>query len=373
MSKPTRWIFRNAPSSPMGPRSVATHVIGQAHRVRACGAVGKGAIGVGLAVLVALLGLASSASAAVRAARDSRRPPTTSDPGRDHDDDRPRPERSTLSASRSQIDAGQTVTLSGRASNVPAGTRSRLYKSPYPYPVAKPFKSTRHRRRRLVQRSRRSPDRNTRYRVVLVGTAASSAVVQVLVAGRQITKVTAITLGRANVTIVIFHPVDLRWGSARVSWSFALGPRPVPATLRATLTKKVSRHVIIIRTKVALPAGHFRWRVCFHAPGDHALLNPRRPPGCTGPRLPRRRLPAGRLPGPWQRRASGLVPREPRRAHRVRGRSTREGRMSGVHDALDVRLGQRRQGDAAGRPICGASTRGASTTSTRSATRSCTR
>ena len=62
---------------------------------------------------------------------------------------------------------------------------------------------------------------------------------------------------RANVTIVAFHPVDLRWGGARVSWSFATGFRGRFRPAPATLTKKVSRHVIIIRTKIVLPAGHY--------------------------------------------------------------------------------------------------------------------
>jgi hypothetical protein len=35
-------------------------------------------------------------------------------------------------------------------------------------------------------------------------------------------------------------------------------------------------------TIVALPAGHFRWRACFHAAADGALLDEEQPPDCAG-------------------------------------------------------------------------------------------
>jgi hypothetical protein len=38
----------------------------------------------------------------------------------------------------------------------------------------------------------------------------------------------------------------------------------------------------VLKTTIALPAGPFVWRACFHAPGDQALASPRRPPGCLG-------------------------------------------------------------------------------------------
>jgi hypothetical protein len=45
---------------------------------------------------------------------------------------------------------------------------------------------------------------------------------------------------------------------------------------------KLSPHVIVLYTSVALPAGHYRWRACFHARGDRAMADPERPSGCTG-------------------------------------------------------------------------------------------
>jgi hypothetical protein len=236
----------------------------------------------------------------------------------------------TLKASRGRIVAGQAVTLTGRVIGVAPGAQLRLYTSPYPFPVATPRATT------AVGADgsysfRVSPDRNTRYRVVVVGTAAHSAVVPVLVLGRQVTKVKAITLGRASVVIVVFHPPDLRWGGARVSWSFATGFHGRFKPSPTTVTKKVSRHVAILRTTIALPAGHFRWRACFHAPGDRALLNPRRPPGCTGRGFHGSGYLPNGYPGPAAvgRAAGYLGGRAGRTAFAV---VDSEGRMSGVHE-----------------------------------------
>ncbi len=235
-----------------------------------------------------------------------------------------------LVASRGRIDDGQAVTLSGRVAGVPAGTQVRLFRSPYPYPRATPLMST-------VAGADGSysfriiPDRNTRYRAAIVGTSASSNVVQVLVIGRQITKVKAIPLGRASVVVVAFHPADLQWGGARVTWSFATGfhgPfRPAPSTL----AKQVSRHVVILRTTIALPAGRFRWLACFHASGDQALLNPRRPHGCTGRGYHGSGYLPNGFPGPAAvAHAAGYLARRAGRTGFAVVDS--EGRMSGVHE-----------------------------------------
>jgi hypothetical protein len=218
------------------------------------------------------------------------------------------------------------VKLSGQARGVAAGSVVRLYKSPYPYPVAKLIRTT-------VTSASGSysftvfPDRDARYRVVLVGTAAT-ALVAVQVSGVTVTSVQPLPLGQARVTIVVLHPRDLRWGGATVRWwlstggSFSRGP--------TTSTLKLSRYVMVLSTTVALPAGHFRWRACFHVRGDHALLNQRRPPGCTG----RGYYGGGDLPvgypgpGPVAAAAAFLGGRAGRTAFAA---VDSEGRMSGVN------------------------------------------
>jgi hypothetical protein len=174
-----------------------------------------------------------------------------------------------------------------------------------------------------------SPDRDTRYRVELVGTPAG-ATVSVGVRPHTVTEVRALTLGRAEVTILLYHPPDLDWVGARVSWSFATGSKGRFLAGSGTRIRRLSRHVAVLRTTVALPAGAFSFRACFHAPADHALLNPGRPPGCGGRGYRGGgSLPAG-FPGPAAaaRAARYLAGRTGRTAVAV---LDTEGRTWGVH------------------------------------------
>jgi hypothetical protein len=185
----------------------------------------------------------------------------------------------SLDRSRVEIMSGQRVTLSGKVTGTSSASTVRLYRSPYPFPIAGLVASTTSGADGSFHFTL-SPDRDTRYRVVLLGTS-QTAVAEVEVVGRTITKVRALTLGRARVTVVVFHPRDLRWGHARIDWWFASGRdrfRRAPAT-RAI---RLSPYVVTLSTTATLPAGRFRWRACMHAPGVKALASPRLPPGCTG-------------------------------------------------------------------------------------------
>ncbi|MGI8505832.1 MAG: hypothetical protein ACR2MK_03330 [Solirubrobacteraceae bacterium] len=186
----------------------------------------------------------------------------------------------SLRPSRGVIRSSHHVSLSGNAAAAPAGATVDLYASPYPYTRSSLLASA------PVSAAGGfsfvvSPDRNSRYRAVLVGTP-EQAQAQVLVSGDTVTRVTALTLGRAEVTILVFHPRDLRWNGAIVKWLFASGARGPFLGTSPTRTRRLSRYVTLVRTIVTLPAGRFRFRACFHAPADHALANLSRPPGCTG-------------------------------------------------------------------------------------------
>jgi hypothetical protein len=235
----------------------------------------------------------------------------------------------TVRAVPAQLSSGQHGTLKGAATGVPAGTEVRLYVSPYPFPVASLAAST-----TTAPDGSYSfavtPDRDTRYRVVLLGTAAQAGT-QVDVSGKVLTKVRALPLGQAGVSVVIFHPRDLRWGGARVRWSFAVGRHGRFFAAPSTKSQKLSPYVTTLHTQITLPAGGFRWRVCFHARGDHALANSRRPPGCTGRGYyGGGSLPVG-FPGPGAiARAAGVL-----RSHAGRTAFAvvdSEGRMSGLHE-----------------------------------------
>jgi hypothetical protein len=173
-----------------------------------------------------------------------------------------------------------------------------------------------------------APDRDTRYRVLLLGTTAN-ALVEVDVTGQTITKIRALPLGRAKVVVVVFHPRDLRWGRARVQWWFASG-RGRFIRFPTTRTIRLSPYVAVLSETATLPAGRFRWRACMHAAGDRALASPRRPPGCTG----RGYHGAGSLPVGFPHpgaiaRAEGYL--ASRGGHTALAVVDSEGRLSGVH------------------------------------------
>jgi hypothetical protein len=186
----------------------------------------------------------------------------------------------SLHASAQQVASGHRVALTGGVTGAPAGAVVTMYSSPYPY-------GTRSQAATAAAGQDGSfsftvqPDRDTRYQVALPGSGTTSPTVEVDVTGLTITKVHALTLGRAEVTIVVFHPRDLSWGGATVRWWFASGHGPF-LKASATRTHTLSPHVIVVRKILSLPAGKFRFRACFHAPGDQALSIPRRPPGCSG-------------------------------------------------------------------------------------------
>jgi hypothetical protein len=234
----------------------------------------------------------------------------------------------SLSASPNPAPSGQPVTLSGQVTAAAPGSMVLLYEIPYPFSLTELLSTT-----SIASDGSFSfvvfPDREARYRAVLEGTNVGG-VATVEVQGRTVTTVKALPLGRAAVTILVYHPKDLRWGDARVHWSFATGDHGAFAPAPVTRTIRLSPYVILVSTTIALPAGHFSWRACFQAPGDLALLNPRRPPACTGwGSQDSGYLPVG-YPGPGAvaHAASYLARRIGRTAFAL---VDSEGRMSGVH------------------------------------------
>ena len=233
-----------------------------------------------------------------------------------------------LTASPWHVQAGHTVQLRGRVID-PLGRRLvLLFRSAYPYPVATEIGS------RVAAADGSfaftvTPDRNTRYRVTLAG-SSTRAVVQVGVAYTVKTTVRPLPLGRAAVTIVVAHPRDLHWGRARVDWSFAEGFHGRFAGASATRTRDARPGITVISETTALAAGHFRFRACFRAPGDGAVLDAGDPPGCRG----RGYSGSGSLPFgfPTPRAiaaaASYLAGRAGRTAFAV---LDSEGRVSGLH------------------------------------------
>jgi hypothetical protein len=117
--------------------------------------------------------------------------------------------------------------------------------------------------------------------VALAGTPAVASL-QISVTGRLVIRVKALPLGRAGITIHVYHPSSLHWGKRSVRWSFAEGRGNHFKAGTPTKTRNISPTLTSLYTTVALPAGRFQWRACFHATDDQALVNKDKPPDCGG-------------------------------------------------------------------------------------------
>jgi hypothetical protein len=192
----------------------------------------------------------------------------------------PAPASITLHASATQIQGGKPVTLTGLITNQPGGDTVNLYGNPYPYHVAKLIASNAAAPNGTFSFVVR-PDRNTQFRANLAGTSAD-ATVTVGVLDLVKTRVKALPLGQARVTVLVYHPSDLRWNRAHVHWWFGSGRHGRFMREPSTRTKRLSRYVTKLTTTVTLPAGRFRWLACLRAPDDQALLDPGKPRRCHG-------------------------------------------------------------------------------------------
>jgi hypothetical protein len=234
----------------------------------------------------------------------------------------------SASAVPSTVQSGSPAVISGSAPGQPDGTTVALYANPYPY-TASALITSEPLAADGTFNFTVTPDRDTNYEIELTGTS-ETADVSVLVLPETLVNVQALPLGRAGVTIVIFHPRDLLWGGSSVHWSFA---SPAGAPFRPALLTHVyplSQYVAVLHTTVALPAGSFRFRACFDAPGDGALADATQPPDCSGRGYyGGGNLPVG-FPGPAAiaRAAAYLATRAGRKAFAV---IDTEGRLSGVN------------------------------------------
>jgi hypothetical protein len=234
----------------------------------------------------------------------------------------------SLRAGSAAVASAASVTLTGLATGAPAGSAVTLYARPYPFTHAPVVVSGAITDATGSFAFTVTPDRNTRYSARL-DPAGPEASVDVGVIGKTVTKLRALPLGRALVTLVVFHPRDLRWDATLVHWSFASGRAGRFRPQAPTRAIELSPSTTVLRTAVALPAGRYEFRACFAPPQAGALLNPRRPPGCSGRGYHGgASLPAGFPSSAAIARAAGyLAGRSGRKAFAV---MDTEGRVSGV-------------------------------------------
>jgi hypothetical protein len=235
----------------------------------------------------------------------------------------------TLHASRTSFTGSRAIVLSGRVSPAPTTAVVDLIKIAYPYKTSTLVRSA-HPTATGAFSFGVHPDRNVRYRVLVPGTSLK-AEVAISVYARTKISVKALPLAQAKISIVIFHPRDLRWGGAHASWWFGDGYHGHLQQIPGTRTKRLSPYATLLSAVVSGPAGHFHWRVCFRAQNDRALSNRHRPLGCGGNGFyGGGYLPFG-YPGPAaiNRAARYLGSRAGRTAFAV---VDSEGRISGVHE-----------------------------------------
>lgn len=233
----------------------------------------------------------------------------------------------SLSAAPAQIDAGGTVKLSGKVAGTLPGARVQLSMSPYPYRQATPVATVAVSLDGSFAYSV-SPSRNTIYRA-RISDGSASAEARVVVSYPTIIRVRAIHLGRAEVTVLVYHPAGLRWNRARVRWSFGrrqgrLRPRAV------NRSRRLGPHITVLRTTIALPAGRFRFLACFRPPQAGAIAYPRGARGCSW----RSYQGSGSLPAGFP--SARAIKRAERALHTRRGHTgfaviDSEGRLSGVN------------------------------------------
>jgi hypothetical protein len=187
----------------------------------------------------------------------------------------------SLHLARSPISSGRTVALTVAVSGAPAGSVVRVLAKPYPFRSARTIAGpTVSASGALTATVAVHPDRTTRYTASLRATGATATTLLV-VSGRTVTRLQAISMGRADVRLVVYHPRDLRWGDARVRWWFA-GPHGRFTAAPATETRRLSPYVTEAVTTATLPAGGYRFRACLMVPQAHALLDRFGFQGCPG-------------------------------------------------------------------------------------------
>ena len=233
------------------------------------------------------------------------------------------PTHLTLHVSTLAVRGHKPVALTGTLTGAAAGTRVELIAYPYDRPaqiLATVTPGPTGAFTLIVH-----PNRITWYRAV--AGAASSPMRRVAVSDRTDVRTRSLSLGRAGVTILVYHPADLRWSGVLARWRFTSGGQTVGVDMR---TQRLSQYVTQLHAVAALPAGRFDWRVCFYAPDDQALADAGRPTTCAGRGYSGHgTLPAG-FPGPGSvdRAAAYLSGRAGRTAFAV---IDSEGRLSGVH------------------------------------------
>lgn len=173
----------------------------------------------------------------------------------------------TAHGGRSQMKFGETNTISGDVTGAPLAGKLELQGDAYPFDGVYEQRAT-----RMTTSGHYSfdvkPGRNTRYRVAFA--TDRSPVVRITVNELLNRTLTYPPLGRARVTITSRHPEDLKWGGKRAFWFVAEGKSTRLKQVTTSRTSQKGRTTKVSAT-FPVPAGRFRYLVCFKAPNAKAM------------------------------------------------------------------------------------------------------
>jgi beta-lactamase family protein len=210
----------------------------------------------------------------------------------------------TAGAHRSHIRFKGSTTISGRLAGNPPGNGGKaveLQVDPYPYGSFEHAASA----TTTADGSYSfgvSPGRNSRYRARFAGPpSTTSAALKIVVAERVRMRLRYPSLGRARVAVYSRHPANLRWGRRPAVWYLSPSSRRRLRRVKVTHTHTPKPGLTRVRATFPVPAGRFRFAVCFSA-RSQAAMGPRGShPRCHGRHFhgPRRALYQGRGKAPF--------------------------------------------------------------------------
>jgi hypothetical protein len=110
------------------------------------------------------------------------------------------------------------------------------------------------------------PNRNTRYRVVDLGSGVVGKTREVFVDAPAVQHVYRLRTGQAMVTVISNHARDVNWGQRPVHWFAARRGSRTFTLVATTRTRELRPGVTYMTATFYAPAPRFSYRVCFKPP-----------------------------------------------------------------------------------------------------------
>jgi hypothetical protein len=183
----------------------------------------------------------------------------------------------SIATTPAELSLGRSVTVTGALTGTPGTTGGQvieLQSAAFPY---RRFSNLSH----VITAAdgsfafpRRKPSRNTRYRVLDVGSGVTSAFSTVYVDAPAEWRARSQGPGQVLLTIVTRHPSSLVWRGTTVYWFLAVRGGRTWKLAAATTTSDLRRGVTLGSAIVDPPAKRFLFIACMNPPGERAMGPP---------------------------------------------------------------------------------------------------